>query len=415
MKRLISFVFFIISTLSQAKPIELTLWHSLAGQSGEELKKLSLLFNKSQSEYSVNPIYKGEYSDTLTSFVANFRAKKPPSIVQIFEVGTALMLNPEGTIKPLEILMKEQGIEFPLNSILPSVRGYYSKNDQLQALPFNISLPVMYYNKNTLKKLGYADERFPKTWDELEGLLSLLQKNGFHCGYTSAYPAWIQIEAYSALHNLTPLSKSILLHLTRLKKWQDLHYFQYGGRKNEATILFTSGHCVLFSQSSGAYGSLSQLVPFDLGVAALPSDPLASSNRFNNIVGGGALWAVSGQSQEKYKGIAKFFAFLTDPLIQERWYLKTGYLPIGLRGIYREILIKSQDPILLLANQDWNRRTASTLIMSNQSPQNQIRTANDEAIENIFANIKTPEQALADASHRINYLLMRFFRNNTTT
>ena len=43
-------------------------------------------------------------------FAAAFRAHQPPAIVQVFEVGTAIMLSPEGVIKPVDLLMSEQGM-----------------------------------------------------------------------------------------------------------------------------------------------------------------------------------------------------------------------------------------------------------------------------------------------------------------
>ena len=126
-------------------------------------------------------------------------------------------------------------------------------------------------------------------------------------------------------------------HFQRLKRWHSLHYFRYGGRADDATIFFTSGVCPLFSQSSGAYNSLSALVPFHLGVATMPLDTQASAVRHANVAGGAALWAVAGPKKEKYKGIAQFFAFIAKPEIQKRWHEHTGYLPLGLKGIYADI------------------------------------------------------------------------------
>ncbi len=45
--------------------------------------------------------------------------------------------------------------------------------------------------------------------------------------------------------------------------------------------------------------------------------------------------------------------------------------------------------------------------------QNQIRTINDEALETIFAGIKTPQQAMDDAVVRANHALRRFTRNTS--
>ena len=71
-------------------------WHGMAGHLGDEVRLLADDFNRSQDEFTIKPVYKGDYTETLTSFAAAFRAHKAPAIVQIFEVGTAIILSPTG-------------------------------------------------------------------------------------------------------------------------------------------------------------------------------------------------------------------------------------------------------------------------------------------------------------------------------
>lgn len=415
MKHLLGFFCLQLFILTvQAKPVEIIFWHSLAGQLGQQVQRLATAFNQSQEAYSIKTVYKGEYVETLTSFAAAFRAKQAPAIVQIFEVGRGVMLSPQGIIKPLNELLQEQGVKLPKEAFFPALHAFYSQDEQLQALPFNTSIPIMYYNADALAKVGYDHLSFPKTWDEMEILASKLKQAGFPCVYTSAYPAWIQIEAFSALHGLAMMTtneasynnKRVLSHLERLKRWQRQHYFEYGGRANDATILFTSSHCPLFSQSSGSYNSLVELASFKVGVAVLPFDSQAVAKRHSNIVGGAALWVVSGQSQDVYKGVISFFVYLNNAEVQADWYEQTGYLP----NTFSSDLITSKAPILALAKIDLANPGLNELDQS-LGPQNQIRAINEEALEAIFAGLKTPKQALEQAVKRANYALTRFHRN----
>ena len=75
---------------------EVQWWHAMGGQLGEMVDKFAADFNASQSKYKVNAVYKGNYTETMTSAIAAFRAKKQPHIVQVFEVGTATMIAAEG-------------------------------------------------------------------------------------------------------------------------------------------------------------------------------------------------------------------------------------------------------------------------------------------------------------------------------
>ena len=408
-------------TLSvQAQRIELVLWHGMAGHLGDEVQLLADDFNHSQNEYFVKPVYKGNYVETLTSFAAAFRAHQPPAIVQIFEVGTAIMLSPKGVIKPVDELMREQQLSLPEADFIQSIREFYSRNGRLMALPFNLSAPTLYYNRDILAKVGYSSVNFPRTWDQMEDLAKKIKKAGYECTYTTAYPGWILFESYLAIHGL-PLTQgnppraafdtpALANHFKRLQRWNAQGYFRYGGRVDDATILFTSGICPLFSQSSGAYNSLSALVPFRLGVASMPLDIQASKVRHANVAGGAALWAVYGQTKEHYKGIAEFFVFITKPETQKRWHEHTGYLPVGLKGIYASIVQTSHHPTLLLAQADLEDNLHEKPLKY-MGPENQIRSVNDEVLEAMFAGLLSPGEALHEATLRVNHLLDRFARN----
>lgn len=421
MRKLILFLCAVFCVLPlQAQPVELVLWHAMAGNLGDEVRVLADDYNKSQNDFIVKPVYKGNYVETLTSFAAAFRAGKPPAIVQIFEVGTAIMLSPKGVIKPLDELMLEQGLKLPKEDFIPSIREFYSKDGQLMALPFNLSAPILYYNLDLLAKVGYSSANFPKTWDEMEVLAQKLKKAGFECTYTTAYPGWVLFESFLAIHGL-PLTQNnpmravfdtpqLLSHFERLKRWHLQHYFRYAGREDDATVLFTSGVCPLFSQSSGAYNSLSAFVPFRLGVASMPLDTNISKERHANVAGGAALWAVAGQTKEEYKGIAQFFAFITQPATQARWHQHTGYLPVGLQGVYADILKTSRHPTLSLAQTDLKANMADKPLKY-YGPENQIRSINDEVLEAMFAGLISPEQALHEAKARADHVLLRFYRN----
>lgn len=421
MKKLVQILgILLISLTVQAKPIELVFWHGMAGHLGDEVQLLAKDFNKSQNEYIIKPVYKGDYVETLTSFAAAFRAHQAPAVVQIFEVGTAIMLSPEGVIKPVDELMKEQGMVLPKEDFIQSVREFYSRDGQLKAMPFNLSAPVLYYNLDILAKVGYSSLNFPSTWSEMEVLAEKVKKAGYDCTYTTAYPGWVLFESYLAIHGLpitqgNPVravfdSSHLIRHFQRLKRWHDLHYFRYGGRVDDATILFTSSVCPLFSQSSGAFNSLTALVPFRMGVASMPLDTESSKVRHANVAGGAALWAVGGQDKEHYKGIALFFAFIAKPEIQRRWHEHTGYLPIGLKGVYSSIVQTSKHPALMLARTDLEDNL-HIKPFKHSGPQNQIRGINDEVLEAMFAGLISPEEALREAIARSNHILLRFARN----
>lgn len=79
-------------------------------------------------------------------------------------------------IKPVDLLMSEQGISLPKDDFIQSVREFYSRDGQLMAMPFNLSAPVLYYNADILAKVGYGKHNFPQTWSAMEIMAEKIKK-----------------------------------------------------------------------------------------------------------------------------------------------------------------------------------------------------------------------------------------------
>ena len=76
-----------------AAETEVTVWHAMGGALGEKVKEITDAFNKTQSEYKVTPVYKGNYTEAMTAAIPAFRARQQPHVVQVFEVGTATTMS----------------------------------------------------------------------------------------------------------------------------------------------------------------------------------------------------------------------------------------------------------------------------------------------------------------------------------
>jgi len=95
-----------------ADKTEIEFWHAMGGQLGERTDAFATTFNGLQDSCTVNSVYQGNYTETMTAAIAAFRAGEQPNIVQVFEVGTATMMSAEGAIYPVHQLMADQGMEF---------------------------------------------------------------------------------------------------------------------------------------------------------------------------------------------------------------------------------------------------------------------------------------------------------------
>ena len=124
-------------------------------------------------------------------------------------------------------------------------------------------------------------------------------------------------------------------HLAKLAELQKDKTFDYSGRTNASEGRFTSGECGLFLTSSAFYGNVKATAKFDYAAAPMPYYPDVQGAPQNSIIGGASLWVLGGKTPAEYKGVAKFFTFLSDTDRQAKLHQDSGYLPIT-KGRLRE-------------------------------------------------------------------------------
>ena len=415
-----------ISTASQAATT-IQWWHAMTGPLNDKVNELANKFNASQTEYKVVPAFKGNYDETLAAGIAAFRAKEPPAILQVFEVGTATMMNSKGAIRSVTTVMKEAGEKFDPKIYIPAVAGYYtSSKGEMLSFPFNSSTTVFYYNKDAFKKAGLDPNKPPKTWPELFADARQLKDVAHMTAFTTDWQAWVQVESFSAYHNTlyatkdngfggldarlvfnTPLE---VQHITNLQKMVQEGTFSYGGRKSESQAKFFTGECAMCMGSSSSLAAIRQNAKFNFGVAPLPYYPDAKGAPQNTIIGGASLWVMNGRPAAEYKGVAKFFSFLSKPEIQADWHQSTGYLPVTLAayeltkksGYYEKnpgADVSVQAMVVKVTNKSRGVRLGYLP---------QIRMILDEELEAVWAGKKAPKEALDEAVARGNEQLERF-------
>ncbi len=419
-----------VASLSAQAATEIQWWHAMGGVNGDRVNKIANDFNATQSDYLVKPVFKGNYTETMTASIAAFRAKQHPHIVQVFEVGTATMMAAKGAIYPVEQVMKDSGEPFDKSVYLPAVISYYqTSTGELLSMPFNSSTPVLWYNKDALKKAGVSSP--PKTWDDMKSASEKLVAAGYKCGFSFGWQSWVMVENYSAWHNIalgteengfaglgtefTFNNDKVKTRLASIAAWSKDKLFTYGGRRGDSLSMFTNGECGMWMNSSAYYGSIKKQAKFNFGQTMLPLDTGVASKAQNSIIGGATLWVLKGHDQGDYKGVAKFMNFMSSPAVQAWWHQETGYVPIT-------------TPAYELSKQqgfyDSNPGTDTAikqLSLNTPTPSSrglrfgsfvQIRDIINEEMEAIWNGSKTSSQALDDAAKRGNKLLRKFEKAN---
>ena len=421
---------FCLPAASQAQT-EIQWWHSMTAVNGEWVNDLAKQFNESQKDYKIVPTFKGTYDESMTASIAAFRAGNAPHILQVFEVGTATMMASKGAVIPVAQVMKDAGEKFDPSAYISAVAGYYTApNGQMLSFPFNSSTTVFYINKDAFKAAGLPADKAPSTWPEVVSAAAKLKASGHKCPFTTAWQGWTQLESFSAWHNVEFATKSNGLggldarmkidsplhvrHIENLANMAKQGLFVYKGRGNVPEASFVSGECAMINTSSGFYGNVAKNAKFGYGLAPLPYYPDVPGAPQNTVIGGGSLWVMSGKKAPEYKGVAKFFSFISSPEVQSASHKRTGYLPVTTAafqlteksGFYKE------NPGTDVAVNQMIRKVTDKSRGIRLGNYVQVRAIEDEELEQVWNGKKTAAEALGSIVKRGNEQLERFQKAN---
>ena len=247
------------SARAQGGRTRVVFWHAMNSPLNEEVQRLCAGFNGAQTEYEVEPVFKGTYPETLTAAIAAWRANQAPHLVQMFEVGTGSMLAAGRAVKQTWQLIQETGVPIDPAAYIPAVRGYYSLPDgRLASMPFNSSTSVMWLNADALERAGLDPAKPPATWPEVIAAAQAVRaKSAAPTASTTAWFPWIQLEQFAAMHDLPFATKAngfegmdaelrvnapgFVKHLQRILDMAKEGTFRYTGRDNAPEALFPAG------------------------------------------------------------------------------------------------------------------------------------------------------------------------------
>jgi sn-glycerol 3-phosphate transport system substrate-binding protein len=413
--------FALTTSMAQAQT-EITWWHAMTGANSEVVEKIASDFNASQSDYKLMPVFKGTYPETLNAGIAAFRAGQAPDIMQVFDVGTGVMMGAEGAVMPVADVLTNAGMTFDKSAYLPGIVAYYSKADgTMLSFPYNSSSPITYYNKDIFKKAGLDENTPPKTWDEVWTMAKKIKESGAApCGYTSTWLTWIHLENFAAWNNVSYATQSnglepgavpelkinapiFVNHFQAIADLAKDGTFKYGGRTSEAKQIFLAGECGIFTESSGGLGDIVKS-GMNYGIGQLPYDT-AGAGPQNTIPGGASLWVMGGKSEETYKGVAAFFSYISKVEVQEYLHQTSGYLPVTMEAYEATKASGFYD-------KNPGRETPITQMMGKAPTENskgvrlpnlpQIRDIENEEFEKMLSGEQTAQQALDNAVERGN-------------
>ena len=183
--------------------------------------------------------------------------------------------------------------------------------------------------------------------------------------------------------------------------------FDYSGRASTASRGFKRASANLIG-SSATRADIKANSKFEVGYGMLPYWPDVAGAPQNTIIGGATLWVLRDRPRAEYKGVARFFGYLSKPEIQAAWHQNTGYLPVT-RAAFD--LTRAQ------GFYDRHPGAASSIEQITLKPPTEnskgvrlgsfvlIRDVIDDELEQAFSGKKSAQAALDSAVERGNKLL----------
>jgi sn-glycerol 3-phosphate transport system substrate-binding protein len=331
------------------KPVEITYWHGAFQRANEEaILRLTEQFNSSQNDVRVTVVNQTTYDDTLNKFRAGLSSGDLPDLVNIEDTGLQQMIDTQAVL-PAQACVKAD--KYDMSDHLERVVEYYTVKKMLWPMPFNVSNPVLLYNKKAFQAAGLDPNQPPATLDEVKTAAQKLKDAGAvaQAGFGLKLDAW-HLEQWSAIAGKTYVNNSngrkSRASATTFDNKTGREIFTFlddmvkeglartnpneGPQQYDNLLGVGNGNFGMSIDTSATLGTIVQLLSsgeypnVELGVAPMPGP----KGKGGVLVGGGANYISRKSSPEKQAAAYQFAKFLNEPESQAEWTVATGYIPI---------------------------------------------------------------------------------------
>jgi len=408
---------------ARSKPVDIVMWHSMNRANEETLQRLTDQFNASQGDVRVKLLNTTSYNDTFIKYRAGLGGGDLPDLVQIEDTGLQGMIDSQ-SIVPIEQCVKAD--KYDTADFIERVLNYYTVGKTLYGMPFNVSNPVLYYNKQAFQKAGLDPNKPPTTLEEVRAAAQKLVDTG-----TTKFGYSIKLDPWYLEQWLAKAGKPFVNNANgRAKRATAVAFDTKAGREIFAwldsmvddklalntgppegnvdnLLAIGAGNSAMTIDTSASLGTILQVLGsgqfpnVTIGVAPMPGP----TGKGGVLVGGAALYIPRRSSPEKQAAAWRFIKFLNEPANQATWSIGTGYVPIRKSAL--------DDPALkaawaktpeyrvaydqLVTGVD-NVATAGPVI----GPYREVRDAVVNAMTSMLTQGQDPKAALAQAADKAN-------------
>lgn len=413
--------------------VNITFWHAMTNENEKVLQALTDTYNGKQAKVKVTLVNQTGYEANIDAYRTASKADRP-AVVQMPEYVLQQITDSKAIIPVQSCIDAEK---YVMTDYVERDVAFYTVSGALQTMPFNVSDPVLFYNKAMFTKAGLDPNKPPATVQELHDAASKLVSTGtakfgiaFDSGFDGGGGWFIEqwrakagqltidndngrtARATKVTFNDQPTADLMTQLQSMVKDGSAInvgsadHFenlLKMADQQEPAGMTIASSGALSSVLSVIAGGGVKGLTPTDLGIAPMPGP----SGDGGVLPGGASLWLTKDKSAEEIAAAWDFTKYLTSPEAQATWAAGSGYLPVRKSAVDQAELKDryTSQPIYKVGYDSLLAGAVNAATTGPVSgPQRQIRQAMAKAVQSVFdgADVKT---ALSTAESESNALL----------
>jgi sn-glycerol 3-phosphate transport system substrate-binding protein len=153
-----------VSALDTAtEPVDITFWHGLSTSNEAAVQRITDDYNASQTRVHVSSENQGGYLETIDKFFQSTVDDRPELV--LFPDYTTQQVIDSGAVIPTQACV--EAASYDTTPFQPATIAAYSAAGVQWGMPFNVSNPVLYYNRNMFTAAGLDPDRPPQSLADL--------------------------------------------------------------------------------------------------------------------------------------------------------------------------------------------------------------------------------------------------------
>ncbi len=329
-KYIVLLIVLILVTLVLAVPTKVNMWYSQTGIYSQTLLDIIADFNElHEGEIEIEAIYTGSYADTFTKLLAALVANDLPTISQIEQSRIGQFID-GGAFQSLTYFIdKDPEFKANVGDFFENFITSQTYDDQLLGFPLNPSTPLLYVNRDLLKKAGLDPDKPLNTWyDVYDASKAIAELGEGYYGLHYSASDWI-LEQYMwswGGHIISEDGKTMLIYSPEnvkalefaQKAIADGVWIWTASGGNELDL---AGKVGFTTRSTGSLTYLQTNAEWDVGAFEMPMQ-----GGKDVPIGGANVYMFKNRPAKEKEAAWEFLKYLTSTESTLKWAINTGYM-----------------------------------------------------------------------------------------